>query len=78
MSNSTQVYTDVHTLAKASFTAASITKGKTIDNIDLSGEASAVAEAISAAKRGLQLIIANLDSADPQLVLANDILGTLT
>ena len=78
MSNSTQVYTDVHTLAKASFTAASVTKGRTTDNIDLGGEASAVAEAISQAKRGLQLIIANLDSADPQLVLANSVLGTLT
>jgi hypothetical protein len=78
MSNSTQVYTDTHTLAKTSFTAASVTKGKATDDIDLSGEASAVAEAISQAKRGLQLIIANLDSADPQLVLANDILGTLS
>jgi hypothetical protein len=78
MANSTQVYTDTHTLAKTSFTAASVTKGKTIDNIDLSGQASAVAEAISQAKRGLQLIISNLDSADPQLVLANDILGTLS
>jgi hypothetical protein len=78
MANSTQVYTDTHTLAKTSFTAASITKGRTIDNIDLSGQASAVAEAISQAKRGLQLIISNLDSADPQLVLANDILETLS
>lgn len=78
MANSTQVYTDTHALAKTSFTAASVTKGKTIDNIDLSGQASAVAEAISQAKRGLQLIISNLDSADPQLVLANDILGTLS
>jgi hypothetical protein len=78
MANSTQVYTDTHTLAKTSFSAASVTKSKTIDNIDLSGQASAVAEAISQAKRGLQLIISNLDSADPQLVLANDILGTLS
>jgi hypothetical protein len=62
----------------ARFTAASVTKGKATDNIDLSGEASGVAEAISQAKRGLQLIIANLDSAVPQLVLANDTLGTLS
>ncbi len=77
MSNSTHVYTDTQTLAKTSFTAASVTKGKSTDDIDLTGEATAVAEAISQAKRSLQLIVNNLDSADPQLVLANSILGTL-
>jgi hypothetical protein len=78
MSNSTHVYADTQTLAKTSFTTASVTKSRTIDNVDLGGQASAVAVGISDAKRGLQLIIANLDLADPQLVLANDILGTLS
>lgn len=78
MSNSTHVYADTQTLAKTSFTTASIAKSRITDNVDLSGQASAVAVAITDAKRGLQLIIANLDPADPQLVLANDILGTLT
>ncbi len=78
MSNSTQVFTDSHTLAKASFTSASETKAKATDNIDLTGQASSVAEAIGQAKRGLQLIANNLDAADPQLTLANNILGTLS
>jgi hypothetical protein len=78
MANSTHVFTDTQTLAKTSFTAASITKATTIDRVDLTGQATAVAVADSDAKRELQLIIANLDSADPQLVLANDILGTLS
>ncbi len=78
MANSTHVSTDTHTLATTSFTAASLTKAKATDDVDLSGQATAVAVAIGDAKRGLQLIVANLDPADPQLVLANDILGTLT
>jgi hypothetical protein len=77
MSNSTQVFTDSHTLAKASFSSASQTKAKTTDNVDLVGEAWAVAEAISHAKRGLQLIASNVDAADPQLTLVNSILATL-
>jgi len=78
MSNSTHVYADTQTLAKTSFTAASLTKSKATDDVDLSGEATAAAVAIADAKRGLQLIVNNLDPADPQLVLANNILGTLT
>jgi hypothetical protein len=78
MANSTHVSTDTHTLATANFTAASLTKAKATDDVDLSGEATAVAVAIGDAKRGLQLIVANLDTADPQLALANNILGTLS
>jgi hypothetical protein len=78
MSDSTHVLADTQTLAKTSFTPASITKAMTTDDVDLVGEATAVFVAISEARRALELIIANLDAADPQLVLANDILGTLT
>ena len=78
MSDSTHVYTDTQTLAQASFTPASLTKAMTTDNVNLAGQASTVFAAIAQARRGLELIVANLDSADSQLVLANDILGTLT
>jgi hypothetical protein len=78
MANSTHVSTETHTLVTTTFTAASQTKTKATDDVDLTGEATAASVAISDAKRGLQLIVANLDPADTQLVLANNILATLT
>jgi hypothetical protein len=78
MANSTQLITDLHTLAGSTFTAASLTKAHATDNIDLAGMASTAAGAGAGLKRTLQLIAANLDSADAALTLTNNILGTLS
>lgn len=78
MANSTEIITDIHTLAGSTFTAASIAKAHATDDIDLAGMASAAAAAGAGLKRTLQLIAANLDSADPALTLTNNILGTLS
>jgi hypothetical protein len=78
MANSTEIITDVHTLAGSTFTAASITKAHVTDNIDLAGMASAAAAASAGLKRTLQLIAANLDAADLALTLTNNIIGTLS
>ncbi|MFY9906190.1 MAG: hypothetical protein WBD45_24515 [Terriglobales bacterium] len=78
MANSTQLITDLHTLAGSAFTAASITKAHATDDTDLVGMASAASAAGTELKRTLQLMAANLDSADPTLTLTNNILGTLT
>ncbi len=78
MANSTQVITDLHTLAGSTFTAASLVKAHTTDDPDLAGMASAAAAACADLKRALRLIAANLDAADPALTLTNNILGTLS
>jgi hypothetical protein len=78
MANSTQLITDLHTLAGSSFTAASNSKARATDDTDLAGMASTAAAAGTGLKRTLQLIAANLDAADPALTLTNNILGTLT
>jgi len=78
MANSTELITDVHTLAGSTFTAASVTKAHVTDSIDLAGMASAAAVAVADLKRALRLIAANLDAADPALTLTNNILGTLS
>jgi hypothetical protein len=78
MANSTEVITDLHTLTGSTFTTASITKAHVTDNVDLAGMASAAAAAGAELKRTLQLIAANLDTADPALTLTNDIIGTLS
>jgi hypothetical protein len=78
MANSTEVITDLHTLAGSTFTAASVTKAHGTDNVDLTGMASAAAIAGADLKRALRLIAANLDAADPALTLTNNILGTLS
>jgi len=78
LANSTQVITDLHTLAGSTFTAASQTKAHATDNIDLGGMANTAAAAGAEVKRGLHLIAANLDAADPALTLVNNILGTLS
>ena len=78
MANSTEVITDLHTLAESTFTAASVTKAHGTDNPDLVGMASVAAASGASLKRALQLIAANLDSADPALTLTNNILGTLS
>jgi len=78
LANSTQVITDLHTLAGSTFTAASQTKAHATDDIDLGGMANTAAAAGAELKRGLRLIAANLDAADPALTLVNNILGTLS
>lgn len=78
MANSTQLISDLHTLAGSTFTAASLAKAHSTDDTDLAGMASAAASAGSGLKRTLQLMTANLDAADPALALTNNILGTLT
>ena len=78
MANSTEVITDLHTLAGSTFTAASLAKAHATDDIDLAGVASAAAASGGDLKRALRLIAANLDSADPALTLTNNILGTLS
>jgi hypothetical protein len=78
MANSTQLITDIHTLAGSTFTAASLTKAHSTDDTDLVGMASSAAAASTGLKRTLQLMAANLDPADPALTLTNNILGTLT
>ncbi|MGA6986880.1 MAG: hypothetical protein WBZ01_12565 [Terriglobales bacterium] len=78
MANSTEVITDLHTLAGSTFTAASVAKAHATDNPDLAGMASGAAAAVADLKRALRLIAANLDAADPALTLANNILGTLS
>jgi hypothetical protein len=78
MANSTEVITDLHTLAGSTFTAASVAKAHATDNPDLASMASAAAAGGAGLKRALQLIAANLDSADPALTLTNNILGTLS
>ncbi len=78
MANSTEIITDLHTLAGSTFTAASITKAHATDDLDLAGMASVAAAGGAGLKRALQLVAANLDSADPALTLTNNILGTLS
>jgi len=78
LANSTQVITDLHTLAGSTFTAASQTKAHGTDDIDLVGMANTAEAAGADLKRGLRLIAANLDAADPALTLVNNILGTLS
>ncbi len=78
MANSTQLITDLHTLAGSTFTAASLTKVHATDNTDLAGMAGTTATVGADLKRTLQLIAANLDAADPALTLTNNILGTLS
>jgi hypothetical protein len=78
MANSTQLITDLHTLAGSTFTAASLAKAHATDNIDLAGMAGTAAAAVADLKRALRLIAANLDAADPALTLTNNILGTLS
>jgi hypothetical protein len=78
MANSTEIITDLHTLAGSTFTAASITKAHATDKVDLAGMASAAVAGAAGLKRALQLIAANLDPADPALTLTNNILGTLS
>ena len=80
MANSTHVITDLKTLATTAFTAASVQKSEASggDNLSLAGMANGAFEDGSALKNALELIAANCDSADPQLTLANNILGTLT
>jgi len=78
MANSTELITDLHTLAGSTFTAASVTKAHATDNTDLTGMASVAGAAAAGLKRTLQLIAANLDAADPALTLTNNILGTLS
>ena len=78
VANSTQLITDLHTLAGSTFTAASLTKAHATDNIDLAGIASTAAAAGADLKRALKLMAANLDTADAALTLTNNILGTLS
>ncbi|HLB92829.1 MAG TPA: hypothetical protein VJK27_10840 [Terriglobales bacterium] len=78
MANSTEVITDLHTLAGSTFTGASLTKALVTDDVDLVGMANSASTAGTDLKRKLQLIAANLDGADPALALVNSILGTLT
>ncbi len=78
MANSTQLTTDLHTLAGSTFTAASLAKAHATDNTDLAGMADTAAAAGADLKRALQLIAANLDAADPALALTDNILGTLS
>jgi hypothetical protein len=78
MANSTEIITDLHTLAEATFTAASLTKALVTDDVDLVGMANSASTSGTDLKRKLQLIAANLDGADPALTLVNNILGTLT
>jgi hypothetical protein len=78
MANSTQVITDLHTLAGSTFTAASLTKAHSTDDTDLAGMASAAFAAGTELKRTLQLMAANLDPADPALTLTDNVLGTLS
>ncbi len=47
MANSTQLTTDLHTLAGSTFTAASLAKAHATDNIDLAGMASTAAAAVA-------------------------------
>ncbi|HSZ61027.1 MAG TPA: hypothetical protein VK828_04485 [Terriglobales bacterium] len=78
MANSTQLITDLHTLAGSTFTTASLTKAHATDDTDLVGMASAAFAAGTGLKRTLQLMAANLDTADPALTLTNNILDTLS
>jgi len=78
MANSTELITDLHTLAGSTFTAASLAKAHATDNTDLAGMAGTAAAAGADLKRALQLIAANLDAADPALILTDNILGTLS
>lgn len=78
MANSTEVITDLHTLAGSTFTAASLAKARTTDDVDLAGMAGTASASGTDLKRALRLIAANLDSADPALTLTNNILGTLS
>jgi hypothetical protein len=78
MANSTALINDLHTLAGSTFTATSVAKAHATDNIDLAGMAGTAAAAAADLKRALRLIAANLDTADPELTLANNILGTLS
>jgi hypothetical protein len=78
MANSTELITDLHTLAGSTFTAASLAKAHATDDTDLASMASTAAAAGAGLKRVLQLIATNLDAADPALTLTNNILGTLS
>jgi hypothetical protein len=61
MANSTEVITDLHTLAGSAFTGASLTKALVTDDVDLVGMANSASTAGTDLKRKLQLIAANLD-----------------
>ncbi len=78
MANSTKIISDLHTLAGSTFTAASINEAHATGNVDLAGMASAAAADGADLKRALQLITADLGSADPALTLTNNIHGTLS
>jgi len=77
MANSTQVETDLATLAKSTFTAASLQKSAT-HGMDLTGVANGAMVAGGDLKRILTQVANGLDAADPALTLANSILGTLS
>ncbi|MGA2002952.1 MAG: hypothetical protein ABSG70_06210 [Terriglobales bacterium] len=78
MANSTEVITDLGTLAGSTFTPASAAKAHATDDVDLNGMAATALAAGTDLKRALRLIAANLDAADPALTLTNNILGTLS
>ena len=59
MANSTEVITDLHTLAGSTFTAASIAKARATDDPDLASMVVTAAAAGADLKRALRLIAAN-------------------
>ena len=78
MANSTHVITDATTVDATAFTAASLTKSTHTDNLDLDGMAHSALVALCEAKQLLAAVASNLDAADPNLVVINNILGTLS
>jgi len=74
MANSTQVETDLTTLARSTFTAASLQKSAG-HGMDLTGMANDAMAAGGDLKRILTQVANGLDAADP---VPNNILGTLS
>jgi len=76
MANSTALITDLGTLNTNAFSAATLTKAKG-KGLDIVGMTNSAALGAAEVKRALTLIANACDAGDPQLTLANSILGTL-
>jgi len=74
---STALITDLTTLVSTAFNAASQTKARTTDKVDLTGVATSTLTAAAEIKRNLQLLAANTDSTDAQGALLANLLATL-
>jgi hypothetical protein len=77
MANSTAVLTDSKTLSTSAFSAATLAKAEAA-GIDVKGMAGEAALKAAELKRCLTQIANACDSADGQLTLANNILGTVS